>query len=133
LGRTLLPASHHDLLVRAVNTTPESRLVRKGTCLGLLTAVCEPCVEISDDVPSKQSTPLASQTIINNLPSDLDNIQREQTIELIRSYISYIFSQNDYDIGRTHLVEHAINTRDHRPIRQSLRRHPLPHLEVIDH
>src|SRR5208282_1522286 len=43
-----------------------------------------------------------------------------------------VFSQGEYDIGRTHLVEHGIDTGDHRPIRQPLRRHPISHLEVID-
>jgi len=35
-------------------------------------------------------------------------------------------------MGRTKLVEHTIDTGNHRPIRQGLRRHPLAHLEVND-
>ena len=50
---------------------------------------------------------------------------------MIKSYED-IFSQGEYDIGRTHLVEHTIDTGDNRPIRQALRRHPIQHLEVID-
>jgi hypothetical protein len=35
-------------------------------------------------------------------------------------------------MGRTSLVEHSINTGDHRPIRQGLRRHLMAHLTMID-
>ena len=35
-------------------------------------------------------------------------------------------------MGRTNLVEHEINTGNHPPIRQGLRRHPIAHLDVID-
>ena len=35
-------------------------------------------------------------------------------------------------MGRTTLVEHSIDTGNHRPFRQGLRRHPMAHLEVID-
>ena len=35
-------------------------------------------------------------------------------------------------MGRATLVEHAVDTGDHRPIRQPLRRHPRAHLDKID-
>jgi hypothetical protein len=35
-------------------------------------------------------------------------------------------------MGRTSLVEHSIDTADHRPIRHGLRRHPMAHLTMID-
>jgi len=43
-----------------------------------------------------------------------------------------IISTGEHDIGRTHLVDHRIDTGEHRPIRQPLRRHPFQHLEWID-
>ena len=36
VGRALLPASHHDIKVRMVNTTAEPQFVSRGTCLGSL-------------------------------------------------------------------------------------------------
>jgi len=36
VGRTLLPASHHDIKVRMVNTTAEPLVLSRGTCLGSL-------------------------------------------------------------------------------------------------
>ena len=43
-----------------------------------------------------------------------------------------IFSQGEYDIRRTHFVEHTIDTGDYRPIRQPLRRHRIAYLDEID-
>ena len=42
------------------------------------------------------------------------------------------FSRSDFDLGRTDLLEHSIDTGDYRPFRQPLRRHPIAHLQVID-
>jgi len=43
-----------------------------------------------------------------------------------------IFSKSEFHIGRTQLVQHQIDTGDHRPFRQSSRRHPVAHLSLID-
>ena len=43
-----------------------------------------------------------------------------------------ILSTGDHDIGRTHLVEHTIDTGDHKPLRQPLRRQSFQHQEYID-
>jgi len=57
--------------------------------------------------------------------------QRGQAESLIRKH-GYIFSRHEYDIGRTLWVKHTIDTGNHRPIRQPLRRHPFEYLEMID-
>lgn len=131
LGRTVLPAAHHDIVVRAINTMNEPRLVKKGSCLGTLTSICDPKCDLGIDIPAIPSKTTASETIINRLPTNLSDEQHRQTVDMLKSYED-IFSQNDYDIGRTHLVEHTIDTGDHKPIRQSLRRHPITHLGIID-
>jgi len=128
LGRTMLPAYHHNIAVRVINTSSEPRLVKKGRYLETLMSVSDP---VDNEVVDTQPKPPATQTIIGNLPLDLTESQREETVKLLRSYED-IFSQNDYDIGRTHLVEHTMDTGDHKPIRESLRRHPISHLEIID-
>jgi hypothetical protein len=129
VGRTAVPAAHHGIAIRVVNTTSEPRMIRKDAYMGTL----NPISLATGEAQVECTTPikLASQTIIDSLPNDLTDEQRETATNLARTYED-IFSQNDYDIGCTHLVEHEINTGDHRPIRQALRRHPLAHLEVID-
>ena len=68
---------------------------------------------------------------MENLPGDLLDNQRQQVQELLTRYDD-VFSRGAYDMGRTSLVEHAIDTGSQRPIRQGLRRHPIAHLDTID-
>ena len=67
------------------------------------------------------------EKMVNNLPDELTDEQRSKVRELLIRHRT-VLSMGEYDIGRTHLVEHRINTADHRPIRQPLRRHAFQHL-----
>ena len=129
----MLPAAHHDIAVRVINTTSEPRLIKRDTYVGVLTpiSVIDETDDSADIPASNRSVEPASQCLISALPSELSDQQRQQATDLIRSFED-VFSQGEHDIGRTHLAEHGIDTGDHRPIRQSLRRHPISHLEVID-
>ena len=69
--------------------------------------------------------------MISQLSKDLTDVQIQKITELQTKYEG-TFSQHEFDIGRTQLVEHAIDTGSHRPVRQALRRHTIAHLEVID-
>jgi len=59
---------------------------------------------------------------MSHRPKELNEEQRSKVKTLLAHH----------DIGRTHLVEHRIDTGEHRPIRRPLRRHPFQHLEWID-
>ena len=69
--------------------------------------------------------------VLDNLPAELDLDQRMAARKFIRDRAG-LFSESDYDTGRTNLVQHVIDTGMHRPFKQPLRRHPLAHLEIID-
>ena len=69
--------------------------------------------------------------VIENLPPEVDLDQRT-TAEMFNRDRAGLFSQSDYDIGGTSLVQHVIDTGMHRPFKQPLRRHPQAHLEIID-
>ena len=43
-----------------------------------------------------------------------------------------VFSTSEFDLGRTNLVRHTINTGTNRPFKQPLRRHPMAYLPIID-
>ena len=45
---------------------------------------------------------------------------------------SDVFAKSEFDLGRTGLVKHVIDTNDNKPFKQQLRRHPIAHLPVID-
>ena len=65
----------------------------------------------------------ARQAVLDNFPEYLTESQHQQVVEMLNHY-GDVFSENKFDMGRTHLVEHTIDTGAHRPIRQGLRRHP---------
>ena len=71
------------------------------------------------------------RVVIDNLPSKLNSDQLTAAGKFIRDRAG-LFSKSDYDIGRTNMVRHVIDTGMHRLFKQPLRRHPLWHLEIID-
>ena len=68
---------------------------------------------------------------MNSLLNELTEKQRRQAKELLQEN-EVIFSKGEYDISRTPFVEYRIDTGEHCPIRQPLRRHPFKQLEIID-
>jgi archaellum component FlaC len=71
------------------------------------------------------------QCIIDNLPAELTIAQKETVAKFVKSYAD-IFSRNEHDLGRTHLIKHTIDTANNPPVRETLRRHPDAHLPIID-
>ena len=70
-------------------------------------------------------------SLLQQSPNDLDVEQCRQVSQFLQNYQD-IFSTSTYDMGRTTLVDHEINTGNRPPIRQGLRRHPIAHLDIID-
>jgi len=137
-GRTLLPMKMSELQVPALNT--RSRDVVLWTLLGkvftakTVTAETTPLHRVNrirvEEATSQVHAEVIKKTV-NELPSELTDEQREKVRELLTQYRT-ILSTGDQDVGRTHLVEHTINTGDHKPVRQPLRRQPFQHQEYID-
>jgi len=71
------------------------------------------------------------QCLIERLPDDLTAEQRARAEEFIKSR-SHVFSKSEFDIGRTDVLRHRIETGDHAPHFEQLRRHPTTQLPVID-
>ena len=71
------------------------------------------------------------EPVIASLPSDLSPAERVIAERLIFEN-SDVFSKSDFDLRRSSLVHHRIDTGNHRPFKKQLRRHPLVHLECID-
>jgi transposase InsO family protein/predicted aspartyl protease len=69
--------------------------------------------------------------LVGKLPVELTADQRRITLELIEDFVES-FSTGPFDIGRTDLLEHSIDTGNSRPVREPLRRHAQAHLEFID-
>jgi len=70
-------------------------------------------------------------SLLRSLPSDLTDVQRDHAEAFIRLRAN-VFSRSEYDIGHTGIIPHRINTGDHSPHFEQLRRHPQAQLPVID-
>jgi len=70
-------------------------------------------------------------SLLRGLPPDLTDAQRDRAEAFIRSRAS-VFSRSEYDIGRTSIIPHRIDTGEHAPHFEQLRRHPQAQLPVID-
>ena len=71
------------------------------------------------------------QVVSDNLPPELDSDQQAAAKKFIHD-CAELFSKSEYDIGRTSLVQHVIDTGLQRPFKQPLRRFALAHVEIID-
>jgi len=134
VGRTLFPTEHRDLKVYMANTTNKTQLIAPGTCL----AHAVLAVVVSDETPvsaDSDGTPAVAddslESVFKKLPGDVTSDQRQRVADLLSAYDD-LFSRGTFDIGRTNLVEHTIDTGGNRPIRESVRRHPRAHLDEID-
>jgi len=71
------------------------------------------------------------QSVVDSLPTELSMEERLEAVELLHQYQD-VFSCHEYDLGRTTLVEHKIDTSDARPIKQGLRRQAQTTHTIID-
>ena len=69
--------------------------------------------------------------LIDPLPTDLSHDQRRQAEEFIKSR-AHVFSRSEFDIGRTDILFHRIDTGDSAPHYERLRRHPTCQLPTIN-
>ena len=71
------------------------------------------------------------QDMLDHIDLDLTDEQNERVHRLLEDNRG-VFSTSEFDLGRTDLVRHKIDTGSYRPFKQPLRRHPMAYLPVID-
>jgi len=71
------------------------------------------------------------ESLLRSLPDDLTLNQKHRAEEFIRSRAN-VFSRSEFDIGRTNIIPHRIDTGDCSPHFEQLQCHPTVQLPVID-
>ena len=71
------------------------------------------------------------QEMLDKMDVELSTEQEDRVKRLLNENRE-VFSTSEFDLGRTNLVQHTIDTGIHRPFKQQLRRHPMAYLPVID-
>ena len=125
LSRLLISSNATEIAVPIINLSDKPLFLKKGQLL----AEADP-IEASDILQSVEPPPptlLAGeqhlQAVIDGLPKKLSRSERRESIAFIRSYAT-LFSKDEYDIGRTSIIQHEINTGQSRPFKQQMRRQP---------
>jgi len=141
LARTLLSSDQNNVKVRIANTTSKPQSIPSSTCLGQAMPVTvimendknsESRFQEACQPASRDQTPVdIIDPVLQKMPMDVTSSQRQQVVDFLEEFDD-MFSRGTYDMGRTTLVEHSIDTGTHRPIPQPLRRHPRAHLDEID-
>ena len=80
--------------------------------------------------PSAASTEHV-RPIVDRVDSSVPATDKQRLASLLITYAD-VFSQSEFDLGSTDIVQHRIGTQGHTPFRQPLRPHPRAQLPVID-
>ena len=109
-----------------IRTTPDGVAGSTGDFLGPVHENPELSDNVRDDLPEHL------KCVVETLPEHLTEIQRNEVINLVKEFSSQ-FSKSEFDIGRTSMTKHTIDTGNSPSFRQPLRRHPIKLLPIIDH
>ena len=139
VAKTLVNASNGFIPLRVINLNSQPQSLHIKT----VAAIAEPVVSVTSieghDLDRRDLDPELVRTIKEfdpeKLPAhlkivwdanvtDLTDEQRQIFFDLLIRHQS-VFAKNKYDLGRTDLVQHEIDTGDNRPIKQAARRLPL--------
>src|SRR5712675_2781705 len=139
VARVLLPCRDTHSSVRVINLTEKPFTLDSGLNLG--SALEAQALSTTREAHARVQTVTSREEdgshdhlkpVFDSLPSTLSVEEREGAIEFIKEYPD-VFSKSEFDLGRTTLITHNIDTGDAKPIRQGLRRQAQIHLDVIDH
>src|SRR6266568_3665005 len=135
-ARVLLPDEDHHAAIRIINLSGKDFSLEGGRAMGRAeVGRVDPdrvSCERSDGEREPGAGPVCRavagepddahlQPVIDALPSGLEAPQRDAAIQLVHNFRD-IFSTHEYDLGRTDLIEHVIETGDAKPITQRLRK-----------
>ena len=115
---------------------------RGDTCLGTLSRVDVSAASVQPDpVPAQTQSSSTAMTetevidpipeLMQTMPEELTESQRKAIRQLFERYED-VMSKSDLDVGETYLIEHRVQTRNHPPIRQLLRRHLTAYNDAVD-
>ena len=127
MAGAVLPFRCSNLPTRIVNTSTKAYRLESDEMLGEVQPgeVMEregPNVPVADDWLDK---------LVSGVDASVTIEEKDRLREILQRY-SDCFSLHEYDLGRTTVVTHQIDTGNSRPVKQVLRRHPPPHQEEID-
>jgi len=131
VARVLFGDRTNEAPIRIVNLGERVvRLVKDQSIGGLHPVqVTEPARD--DQKEEERSGSSLTDGLMNDIPEEVPEQAKTALRELLTKFED-VFSATEGDLGRTNITEHKIDTGTARPIRQPLRRQPLPYRDAID-
>ena len=131
VASSLLPNRSVNIPIRIMNINKDEKKLEKGMPLSLTQEVV--VMEKKKEEECIRSTKIDAQIedIINRVDESVPEEHKQELREMLKEYKD-IISSDEFDLGRTDIVEHRIDTGDARPVRQTLRRTPEAYSHIID-
>lgn len=117
--------------VRVVNLNEGSLRLTRDQVLGSLHPVEVEQGVVSKEGRGRDSDDFSFDALLEDLPEEVRPDDRAQLGELLLEYLD-VLSMAEGGLGRTAITTHKIHTGDARPVRQPLRRQPLPHRTAVN-
>ncbi|XP_065927594.1 uncharacterized protein [Magallana gigas] len=130
VGRTLVKGSE-TVPVWLMNVTDVAQQIYKGTLLAKMTAADEENPQETAVVNISKLRPDLRE-LLDRCKKNLSNAQAMQADKFLQRY-QHLFASSNFDIGRTSVGKHKINTGPiEKQIKQGARRIPLPLMQEVD-
>ncbi|ESN95662.1 hypothetical protein HELRODRAFT_179132 [Helobdella robusta] len=131
-ARSLIDVNKPSTSIRVCNISDEKVEIPKDQVITKLHEV----VVVDDEVQESNNKPTKEydetiKTIVDEVYSSVPNNIRGNLRKLLLKYKN-ILSLSEFDLGRTNVTQHEIDTGANRPFRQALRPQPRAHLPIID-
>jgi len=130
VARTLIAKDTACAAIRVCNITKSPIRLQQGRSVSVLQNV-EPVETNRADPPNEKSITEQHRDMLHRVDSSVSPEAKAELAALLRDYQD-VFSYSEYDLGKTDLAKHDINTGDNKPFKQPLRPQPRAHLPVID-
>ena len=123
------------------NSWAVSARLEPGTCLGQVTHCPEPELKVEESTVTVSEINLVTRKLSAERQTELLELlhleQSSATAEEIAQLDQFVrenadmFALDNTELGHTDVVQHHVDTGDHRPIKQPVRRVPFVHRETI--
>src|SRR6267154_2697795 len=125
----VIPHRCDDVPIRILNTTDKPVTLRRGKQVAELEEVKICQSQVSEEKTREEDE--WKENLIEGVDAAISCQEKAELSCIIDEYAD-CFSVAEFDLGRTTLVRHQIETGFSAPIRQALRRQPIAYLSEID-
>ena len=131
IASSLIPNRSVNIPIRIMNINKEEKKLEEGISLSPTQEVIVIEKKKEEEHVRDSKIEVQIEDIISRVDESVPEKHKEKLRTMLNEYKD-IISSDEFDLGRTDIVEHRIDTGDARPVRQTLRRTPEAYSHIID-